>query len=60
MDHCSPAARVCGEHRPTNQVMFAASRQHDHSLKESWPMQMSRDSPVLHMKTSSLCSFFLT
>lgn len=40
VDHCSPAARVCGEHRPTNQVIFAASRQHDSALKKSRPVQV--------------------
>lgn len=40
MDHCSPAACVCGEHRPTNQVMCAASRQYDNALKESRTVQV--------------------
>lgn len=34
VDHCPPAARVCGEHRPTNQVMCAASRHYDNSAQD--------------------------
>lgn len=42
MDHCSPAACVCGEHRPTNQVMFAANSRHVRALKENRPAQVLR------------------
>ncbi|XP_045878824.1 proprotein convertase subtilisin/kexin type 5 isoform X2 [Meles meles] len=34
VDHRSPAARVCGEHRPANQVILVASSQHSYFLKE--------------------------
>lgn len=40
MDHCSPAARVCGEYRPTNQVMSAASGQHGGVLEEIRPARV--------------------
>lgn len=40
MDHCSPAARVCGEHGPTNQVMSAASEQPGSVLEEIRPARV--------------------
>lgn len=56
MDHSSPAACVCGEHRPTNQVMFTGSM----AMPKREQMSVhAQDSPFLCMKAKAVSCFLL-